>query len=68
MAAATYDAANIVLDCVRKGAYTPDEIWQCVMDKKEYIGASGKIRFDANRENIFVPVYFLTDGQIIRLE
>lgn len=68
VAAATYDAANIVLDCVRQGAYTPDEIWQCVMDKKEYIGASGKIRFDANRENIFVPIYFLTDGQIIRLE
>ncbi len=68
VAAATYDAANMVLDCVRQGAYTPDEIWQCVTDKKEYIGASGKIRFDANHENIFVPVYFITDGQIIRLE
>jgi branched-chain amino acid transport system substrate-binding protein len=68
VAAATYDAANIVLDCVRQGAYTPDEIWECVTNKKEYIGASGKIRFDANHENIFVPVYFLSEGQVVRLE
>ncbi|HDS00797.1 MAG TPA: amino acid ABC transporter substrate-binding protein, partial [candidate division Zixibacteria bacterium] len=68
VAAATYDAANIVLECVSKGLYTSDEIWQCVMEKKHYQGASGKIRFSPQRENIFVPVYFLSEGEIIRLE
>jgi branched-chain amino acid transport system substrate-binding protein len=68
VAAATYDAANIVLNCVRKGLYTSDEIWKCVREKQEYEGASGKIRFSAQRENIYVPVYFLTEGEIIRLE
>ncbi len=68
IAAATYDAANIVLECIDRGLYTSDEIWQCVMEKKQYQGASGKIRFSPQRENVFVPVYFLSEGEIIRLE
>jgi len=68
VAAVTYDAANMVLDCIRQGYYTSEEIWRCFMEKEDYMGASGIIRFSPQRENIYVPVYFLSDGEIIRLE
>jgi branched-chain amino acid transport system substrate-binding protein len=68
VAAVTYDAANMVLDCIRQGYFTSEDIWRCFMDKEDYTGASGIIRFSAQRENIYVPVYFLSEGEITRLE
>ncbi len=68
VAAITYDAANMILDCVRKGLYTSDEIWRCLRETEKYEGAAGMIRFGPQRENIFVPVYFLDEGEIVRLE
>ena len=68
VAAITYDAANLVLDCVREGLYTSEDIWRCIKSKGVYEGASGTIDFNAQRENVRVPIYLLTDGDIINLE
>jgi len=68
VAAITYDAANLVLDCVREGLFTSEDIWRCIKAKGSYEGASGRIDFNAHRENVRVPVYLLSDGEIINLE
>ena len=57
VAAITYDAANLVLDCVREGLYTSEDIWRCIKAKGVYEGASGIIDFNAQRENVRVPIY-----------
>lgn len=67
VAAITYDAVNMVLDCVSRGMYTSQDIHQCFMENNGYRGAAGIIRFDRQRENIHVPVYLLDNGEIIRM-
>jgi branched-chain amino acid transport system substrate-binding protein len=67
VAAITYDAVKMVLECISQGMYTSEEVWRCFMEKREYRGASGIIRFNAQRENSYVPVYLLSEGEIIRM-
>lgn len=68
VAAVTYDAVSLVLKCVESGSYTSEEISRCLNEKGLFDGAAGEIRFNQQRENVRVPVYFLTEGEIIRLQ
>jgi branched-chain amino acid transport system substrate-binding protein len=65
-AAEGYDAINILIDLIRKGAGTSKIIFEALNSMGQYAGASGDILFDLNGENIGQKwdIYKITDQEI----
>ncbi len=55
-AATAYDATMIVLDAIKKGAKTSDEIRTYLLNVKDYDGYSNMIRFNERRQQAFEDV------------
>ncbi|MEW5923201.1 MAG: penicillin-binding protein activator [Candidatus Zixiibacteriota bacterium] len=63
-----YDAMSLVCEALKSGKYSHSEITGYLSGIRNYPGASGKITFGNDRENIALPVYKIEDGLPHRVE
>ncbi|PKK81964.1 MAG: hypothetical protein CVT49_16105 [candidate division Zixibacteria bacterium HGW-Zixibacteria-1] len=57
-----YDAMSLICNALSSGIYTHAELTSYLSAVENYLGASGKISFGSNRENIALPIYKIEDG------
>jgi len=57
-----YDAMGLICAALSAGHYTHADITQYLSTIQDYSGASGKVTFGNNRENIALPVFEIKDG------
>lgn len=68
-AANAYDAAMLVIEAIRTGKRTSDEIKDYLYDISDYMGASGKITFEKNGEvNKPVVLKIIKNNQFLLLQ
>ena len=62
-----YDAVRLITIACSSHGVSRDNIVEQLGRIKDYIGASGKISFGENRENIEMPLYQIQQEQALRL-
>lgn len=63
-----YDAMSLICEALKAGKYSHSEITGYLSGIRNYPGASGKITFGNDHENIDLPVYKIEDGLPHRIE
>jgi branched-chain amino acid transport system substrate-binding protein len=67
-----YDSMKLLLSILSTGSMgedvtSPEQIMTALSTTVDFKGAAGKIRFDSQGENIYIPIYEVENGQIKRL-
>jgi branched-chain amino acid transport system substrate-binding protein len=63
MAALGYDVMKLLLSIFDENA-TPEKIAAALSTTFDFQGVSGEIDFDSERENAYIPIYQMEDGEI----
>ena len=61
-----YDSMKLLLSIFDEAA-TPDKIAAALSSTSDFKGITGEINFDPERENIYIPIYILENGEIKRI-
>jgi branched-chain amino acid transport system substrate-binding protein len=67
LAALGYDFMKLLLSIFEENA-TPEKIAAALSTTFDFRGVSGEIDFDSERENAYIPIYQLENGEIKRLK
>jgi branched-chain amino acid transport system substrate-binding protein len=67
LASLGYDAVRLVTLALQSGADTRRSLTEALKKVQKYEGASGRISFGENRENVEVPLYRIQNGQVVSL-
>ncbi len=63
LAALGYDAVMMIADAYASGANSRDKLVRKLSELRQFQGASGKISFGPNRENIEMPIYRIENAR-----
>ena len=63
-----FDAVRLVAEAVQDGGDSRRDIARSLSQTRGYIGASGRITFGENRENMVMPLYRIENGEAALLE
>ncbi|MFQ6008508.1 MAG: penicillin-binding protein activator [Candidatus Zixiibacteriota bacterium] len=67
LASLGYDAVRLVTRALQSGADTRQSLSAALKKVQNYEGASGRISFGENRENVEIPLYRIQSGQVVPL-
>jgi ABC-type branched-subunit amino acid transport system substrate-binding protein len=62
-----YDAANVMLDCIRRGATTREALQRSLSQMQEYQGIHAKIGFAGDRVNSWLTILQFANDEIRRV-